>query len=364
MKENKVITDIEQLTPEWLTEIFKKKGIISNGRVTKILKKKSQKTISSNVHFLEVEFFKDAQMISSSLGIVVKITKSAGLWGKLEVDFYNIIAENMDNMPIPICYDGVYSEITGWGHKMLEDLSPTHETIQGISPPPKRYCEMTIDTLAELHAFWWDHKKLEKFLKNSHVLYTFKEGSFNENDIFKWFDDQKRLLNRLTNQFGDRISEKTIEMLNSILAKFPQLVYKRLKKENLTIIHGDAHFWQFFHPKDSDNKKNKSILSDWMMWSVGVGAQDLAYLIGTSLFPNSRHIIEKYLIKRYHNNLVEHGIENYSWDDCWYDYRLFNLLNIYRGIWWWNVGHPVWWLGLNKAILNIEDLNCMELLES
>jgi len=366
LSEKRVISDIEHLTPDRLTKIFKKKGIISNGRVTKILKKKSQQTISSNVHFLEVEFFKDAQMISSSLEIVVKITRTQGLvkfLGKLEVDFYNIIAENMDNMPIPICYDAAYSKITGWGHKILEDLSLTHETIPEIFPPPKQYCEMTIDTLAELHAFWWDHQKLKDFSKNSHVLYTFKEGSFNEKDILNWFDDQKKLLNQLTNLLGDRLSEKTKEMLNTIFAKFPQLISERLKKKNLTIIHGDAHFFQFFHPKDIDNKNNKAILSDWMMWSVGVGAQDLAYMIGIFLFPKSRHIIEKYLLKRYHHNLVKYGIKNYSWDDFWQDYRLFNLLNIYRCVWWRNIGSPVWWLYLNTTMLNIEDLNCMELLD-
>jgi len=271
----------------------------------------------------------------------------------------------MDNMPIPICYDAGFSDTTGWGHKILEDLSPTHETmLLPLSlPPPKRYCEIAIDTLAELHAFWWDPQKLKKFLKNSHVFYTFKEGSFNENDIFKWFDDQKNLLSKLTNQLGDRISEKKKEMFNTILAKFPQLVYERLEKGNLTIIHGDAHFGQFFFPKDIDDKNYKVLLSDWMMWSVGVGVQDLAYMIGMFLFPYNRHMIEKDLLKRYHNKLVEYGIETYSWDDCWFDYRLFNLLNIYRVIWWWNISHPVWWPALNTAILNIEDLNCMELLD-
>jgi len=33
MKENKVITNIEQLTPEWLTSIFKNNGYLSKGKV-------------------------------------------------------------------------------------------------------------------------------------------------------------------------------------------------------------------------------------------------------------------------------------------------------------------------------------------
>jgi len=37
MKENKVITNIEQLTPEWMTSILKNKGYLSNGEVTNII---------------------------------------------------------------------------------------------------------------------------------------------------------------------------------------------------------------------------------------------------------------------------------------------------------------------------------------
>ena len=53
MKENQVITDIEQLTPEWLTSIFKKKGYLSQGKITKIIKQKSQESVTSNIHFVE-----------------------------------------------------------------------------------------------------------------------------------------------------------------------------------------------------------------------------------------------------------------------------------------------------------------------
>ncbi|MHA2197515.1 MAG: oxidoreductase family protein [Promethearchaeota archaeon] len=375
MSEKKVITDIKQLTPERLTNILRKKGIINNEKVIKILKKNSQQTTTSMVHYLEVKFSTDAQAEPKSLEIVVKITRASGsvkMLGKLEVKFYSIVAETMDELPIPICYDTACSRITGWGHKILEDLSKTHDTISlplnVYLPPPMRYCEEAIDSLAELHAFWWDHQNLKEFSKYSHIFYTFKENSFNEKDILNWFENQKNLLKQLLDLLGERISKNTKEMLNKIFLKFPHLANERLKKGNLTVIHGDAHFAQFFYPKDIDNEKSKAILSDWQFWSIGVGAQDLAYMIGMFLFPESRNIMEKELIKRYHTNLVNFGVKNYSWDDCWYDYRLFNLLNIYRNIWWWNIGsptldYPFWWGTLNTSILTIDDLNCMELLE-
>lgn len=381
LSEKKIITSIEQVTPEWLTKILKKKGVIKESHVTEIIEKDSQQTVTSMVHFLELKFSNDSQTEPVSLEIAVKITNFSGpvkILGYLEAKFYSTIAENMNKMPIPTCYNAAGSLSTGLSHKILENLSKTHKTITqpfgDHFPPLKRYCEMAIDSLSELHAFWWDHPKLKDFIKYSHVLYTFKKGSFNEQDIFNWFDNQKKLLKLFLNLLGDRITKKTVKMLTIIFSKFPQLAYEQLKKGNLTVIHGDAHFWQFFYPKDVENEDHKAILSDWQFWSIGVGCQDIAYMIGMFFFPESRLTMEHELIEHYHNNLVKCGVKNYSWDECWYDYRLFNLLNIYRILWWWVIigewnngvpflNNPFWWSKLNTALLTIEDLNCMELLE-
>ncbi|MHA2034910.1 MAG: oxidoreductase family protein [Promethearchaeota archaeon] len=375
MSSKRVITNIDQLTTERLTEILRKKGVLREVKVAKIIEKSSKRTTTSMVHFLDVILTKNGQTEPTSLEIVVKITQllgSAKMLGYLETKFYSTIAEAMDDMPIPLCYDAKISRITGWSHKILEDLSQTHESISlplnVYLPPPKRHCEKVIDSLAELHAFWWDHPKLKEFSSYSHVFYIFKENSFNEKDLFKWFENQEILLKKLLNLLGDRLSDKTKDILLKISSKFPQLANERLKKGNLTIIHGDAHFAQFFYPKDIDNEKHKVILSDWQFWSVGVGGQDLSYMIGMFLFPENRNMIEKSLIKRYYNGLVQCGVKNYSWDECWDDYRLFNLLNIYRVLWWWSISsttldNPFWWGVLNTAILTIKDLNCMELLE-
>ena len=366
-----VITDIEQLTPEWLTNIFKKKGYLSNGKVTKIIKKNSLETVTSNVHFLELNFSNDDLTEAASPEIVVKIPKSgdfAKFVGKHETKFYNIVAETMNNMPIPICYDAAFSEETGGSHIILNNLSKTHKEILNYAPipPSKRYCDRAIDCLAEIHAFWWDDQKLKDFSKYAYVFYTFKENSFNEKEIFNWFQNQNGNLERFLKLLGDRISDKRKELFKTVFSLYPQLAYERIKKENITVIHADAHFWNFFYPKDIENEKNKALLIDWQSWGIGVGCQDLAYMIGLFMYPEGRRLIEKVLIKRYHNDLLKFGVKNYSWDECWYDYRLGALLNLYRIVWWWSVNAPpiVWWDRLEKSFLTLEDLNCLELLES
>ena len=75
--------------------------------------------------------------------------------------------------------------------------------------------------------------------------------------------------------------------------------------------------------------------------------------------------MEKDLVKRYHNNLLKFGVKNYSWDDCWYDYKLGALLNLYKIVnyWYWEAPPFLWWYALERIFLTVEGLNCKEILE-
>ena len=362
MNENKIITEIEQLTPEWLTLILKNKGYLSQGKVTKILEKKSQEVLTSHMYFLDLKFSTDAQKRPSSSEIVVKITKlndEFKIFGRQEAKFYAIIAQNMIGLPIPTCYDAKFSDETGLSHIILEDISKTHATLSDYPLrliPSKYHFEKAIDSLAEIHAFWWDHKDLEKLSKQSRGPLTLFLSMVKE-EVFECFLED----------IGDKMSANRKSLLKAIFSLFPQVVYERIVKKNLTLIHNDAHLGQFFYPKDKFKEKYKTILGDWQGWNIGLGSNDLAYMIGLNLFPDYRHLIEENLIRRYYNHLEKSGIKNYSWDDCWYDYKLSNFLNIYTCIRWWktNMVSPFYfWVRLQTSISTIEDLNCMDLLES
>jgi hypothetical protein len=75
--------------------------------------------------------------------------------------------------------------------------------------------------------------------------------------------------------------------------------------------------------------------------------------------------MEENLVNHYYSNLLKRGIKGYSLEDCWYDYRLFALLNPLKCVWVWSFNAPpnLWWPKLETSISTIEDLNCIELLE-
>lgn len=86
----------------------------------------------------------------------------------------------------------------------------------------------------------------------------------------------------------------------------------------LTIIHGDAHSWNFLFPRSGSGP---AYLIDWQLWHVDVGARDLAFFMALHWYPNRRRELEASLIERYHEALLAYGIANYSLDDLWLDYR-------------------------------------------
>ncbi len=387
MNGNLVITEIKQLTPERLTNIFRNKGFLNQGRVTGIVNKNSLETPTSKVYFLVLKFSNDAQTELLSPQIVVKIPNEGffplpvvKILGTHKAKFYSFLADSMKELSIPICYDVKYSEDTGLSHLILEDLSDTHldgePSPSSYITPSKRHCERAIDCLAELHAYWWNHHKLKELSKHSNALYTHKKKYFNEernNIVRQSFEEvsgiliknEKETLIRFLEFLGDKISDISKDLFKTVFSSYPQVVYDRIKKENLTLIHRDSHLGNFFFPKDLKSQKFIVILYDWQSWGIGVGTQDLVRLSFINLFhPTYRKWMETELVKRYHNNLLKLGIKRYSWDDCWYDYRLFVIKNLYTLIQRWSVKvSSNFWHRLESSLCAIEDLNCMELLE-
>jgi len=60
---------------------------------------------------------------------------------------------------------------------------------------------------------------------------------------------------------------------------------------------------------------------DWQTPAHGDPIADLSYFIGAGLLPEVRRPIEQDLVRDYHQALKAAGISDYSWEQCWEDYR-------------------------------------------
>ncbi|MBA7513734.1 hypothetical protein ES705_05752 [subsurface metagenome] len=278
--------------------------------------------------------------------------------------FYNSVANQMGELPFITCYDAKFDENTGRSHILLEDISKTHFQTEYPLPPTYINCIRHIEGLGKLHILWWDHGRLEEFPYPS--IFMGKSIMIMHYDYEKGVNDQEKLVQEFLNFIGDRISKPSQKILNNSIefaVKYRWECYK--KGRNLTLCHGDAHAWNAFYPKD--NIDGKLYFGDWQTISVNKGITDLAYFMGVHWHPERRKRLEKVLLRKYHKLLEESGITNYSWKDCYNDYRsaIVVLIHTCPILQWSSKKIPafVWWSHLERLLSAFEDLNCNELVK-
>jgi thiamine kinase-like enzyme len=163
---------------------------------------------------------------------------------------------------------------------------------------------------------------------------------------------------------GGKLSQKQIDILHTAVSAWPARRQKRLiKGTGITLVHRDPHPLNLLYSHDLENASVKLI--DWQSWRVDTGTDDVAYYIACHWPQAVRVEVELSLVQRYHQQLLERGVTNYGWDDCWYDYRASVLRCIFFLIAAWS---PVqwergwWWPKLAQGIQACDDLDCLEIL--
>ena len=74
------------------------------------------------------------------------------------------------------------------------------------------------------------------------------------------------------------------------------------------------------------------------------------------------------MLETYHATLEQRGVEGYTWDKLWNDYRLAAVQSIYVATAW-CIGDDertsmewVWWPQLQKSLAAYQDLRCAEVI--
>ena len=355
----KIITDEKEITPMLIEGILRNTKSLEQVEVKEIKIMRTSSTITSNICFIQVNYSNESPKTAPKR-FFLKMSKKEydPEVGRKEVIFYNSIANQIGALPVIPCYDAKFNEKTQRWHILLEDISITHFQTEYPLPPTNINCERYIEGLGKLHAFWWDDEHLEEFIGKNHWIKNF--------DYEKRVNDQEKLLQKFLNFIGNRISKPRKNILNNSIEFTIRYRWECHKEEkNLTLCHGDAHAWNAFYPKGSID--GKLYLSDWQYYHVFKGMADVAYFMGLHWHPERRKRLEKVLLRKYHEILKESGINNYSWEECYNDYRSAIVLSIHLcPIWQWTtkkVPAYVWWYNLENLLSAFEDLNCNELLK-
>jgi len=355
----KIITDEKEISPKIIEEILHNTKSLEQVEVKEIKINRTFPTITSNICFIEVKYSNKSPKTAPKRFFLKMLKKEFNPEaGKREVFFYNTVANQMGALPVIQCYDAKFNENTQRAHILLEDISKTHFQTEYPIPPTYINCERHIEGLAKLHALWWDEEHLEGFMGKNHWSKHF--------DYEKGVKDQEKLVQKFLNFIGDRISKPSKNILNNSIEFAINYAWECHKEgKNLTLCHGDAHAWNALYPKEGID--GKLYFFDWQSFSVFKGITDLAYFLGIHWSPERRKRLEKVLLRKYHAILEESGITNYSWNECYNDYRSAIVVLIhFCVIWQWStkkIPAIVWWSHLERVLSAFEDLNCNELIK-
>lgn len=352
-----VLTDVEQLTPDLLTQLLRENGVLQKAEVTEICQTKSSKTNVSLVSHLTVQYTIQEPFAPTKL--FLKIPNPDFKWGGQEIRFYTEVVPlmlehyNWEALPFLHCYDLAYSTKSGRSHFLFENVADSHFSVDDLMPTARQHCECAIDAFAQVHAFWWEHPKLGQ---------GFGE-KLTEESVTQFLNSAREKLNDFVNFMGEHLTQTQQAILQAVVSTWPSRRKERLLQgQGITLVHRDPHPLNLLYSYDVDNASVKLI--DWQSWRVDTGTDDLAYYIACHWPLEAREKIECALIQRYHQQLLHFGVENYTWDDCWYDYRasiircLFFLIGAWSPIQW---QRGWWWAKIVQGMNAFEHLNCMEL---
>ena len=338
-----------------LTDMLRREGALGAGRVSDVQAMGSATRMRSSTVRLALTYEGGAADAPASLFLKTAAIGRDGRpvgTNRRELAFYRDVAPTLPAGLVPRCYGAVDASEAGPWCLFLEDLSGTHTVAaEHPLPPPSAACRSIVRRWARLHASLWDDPQLGALSIRPPVEVW--------SDVLREYAERYRTF---VDRHGDLLSVERRQTYERLLAAGPQFVERFGPGRPLTLVHGDAHWWNCLIPTGDDPEDVR--LVDWEDWSVGVGTADIAYTIAMLWFPERRRAMERSLLDGYHDALVEGGVSGYPRQALDDDYRWSVALGMLRPIRQATGGLParVWWPNLERNAMAFEDLGCADLL--
>lgn len=224
---------------------------------------------------------------------------------ELEAAFYTELAPTLW-VNRPTCYLARCEPDNQGYVVVMEDLSPAEpgDQLEGCSPED---AAPVMSELAALHAprwgdpflldiDWLDRPEPESVRATAELLPL----------LFAGFVDRYR----------DRVDREVLTLSERLMSQLERYLLHR--PGPWTVIHGDFRLDNllFGAPRVG--------VVDWETVKIGPGLSDVAYFIGSALWPADRRRSEERLVRSYHACLAEMGV-SLRWDECWAAYRRYSF---------------------------------------
>ena len=358
LEELSVSTDVSNAHPDWLRRLREEHIWAHNGVPTSFHISNTFCTPVSKIYILEDDE-------GNGISLFLKVSRpdievGRVLDGEREVAFYQHIAPTSTSSALPCCYASHFDEQHQAYYLLLHNLGHTHYQHEFALPPNRMNTERMVRTLAACHATWWNHDRLGKDLPD--VLANSGNWQFSTTEsCLDILNDTHEIYPAFEAFMSDRLPAHRRNTYHTFFQHKERLAELISTAPHRTVIHGDAHAWNFLLPKEDHNEPVKLI--DWQHWDLSAGPRDLAYMMTLFWFQDQRQTMQDFVFDIYLDELKNHHITDYSREQAWTDYRIWAALNIIYPVWSYHykMWPDLWYPQLERTLSAFEDLACVDL---
>lgn len=130
----------------------------------------------------------------------------------------------------------------------------------------------------------------------------------------------------LRERYADRAPSGAIDAVERLASRWLDVLHACAEGPG-TVIHNDCRLDNVFFDTDGS-----PIFLDWQMIGVSRGTQDVGNLLAGSMNLEDLRQHWERLLRRYHDRLGEHGVHDYTWQECVAHYRQTILYPLGQGI--------------------------------
>ena len=229
-----------------------------------------------------------------------------------EVAFYQQFLELL-KIKTPTCFYADITEDTESFILLLSDLSPARQGDQ-LTGCTVAVARCAVLELVGLHAPTWNKQRLF----SSHPLLQIKEAEKRAGQ-----EVYANLMTPFAARFGDRLTADQLAIIRRAGESISPLFTAEVQP--LSMIHGDYRLDNLLL---TAKEAPEVYAVDWQTLTVGNPLADVAYMMATGLDASERRTVEKAIVHEYHQGLLAAGVTDFSWEDCWCEYRRMSVFGL------------------------------------
>lgn len=303
--------------PQFLKKILN----IPNGCDMLIDKTSKINSLTSHIYIINLVIKEKHSQHNQSIFIKYSNSYENRFQNKLcqnEIVFYNNVKKiNSGINVIPYCFyaDGNDRETI----LVLKNISNSFYTITETEIT-EHLVMQCVSSLAYFHSAFWNNANIISF--KAGIKFT-RLTDIDQIGIYDFISQNSHFLSKSAIKIINKSVDITKYLLNEINIRKKNI-------HNITLINGDAHIYNFMFSKEIDSTP---IIIDFQFAESGLGCLDLAHL--TRKIPPQILTYEfcHNIVNKYYQSLLRFGIKNYTFSECYNDYRKCISVMVLNPIW-------------------------------